>query len=224
MIRRTLISTIMIMWCITLGYAADINGRWEGKMKRPDGEEMQMAFTFKVEGDKLTGKVESPMGELSITDGKVTGDTFSFKIDVGGNGIDHQCKISGDTITMKVKMGQGGPMGDREITLKRVQPQAKAPDLNGRWEGKVQGPDGNEMQIAFNLKVEGEKLTGTVEGPMGEMTITEGVVKGNEFFFKLDFGDMKINEQGKMTGDTIQMKVIFDQNTFEYSLKRAKAK
>ena len=105
----------------TLSRPVDINGRWLSKIEIPDGEPMELTFTFKVDGDKLTGKVESPMGEIDLTNGKVKGDEFSFDVDVGGNTIGHDCKISGDEIKMKVK-GFGGDESQpaREFTLKRA--------------------------------------------------------------------------------------------------------
>ncbi len=107
---------------ITLSRPVDINGRWLSKFETPDGETMELTFTFKVDGDKLTGKVESPMGEIELTNGKVKGDEFSFDVDVGGNTIGHDCKISGDEIKMKIK-GFGGDDESpptREFTLKRA--------------------------------------------------------------------------------------------------------
>jgi len=74
---------------------------------------MELTFTFKVDGDKLTGKVESAMGEIELTNGKVKGDEFSFDVDVGGNTMGHDCKISGDEIKMKVK-GFGGTNRNRQ--------------------------------------------------------------------------------------------------------------
>jgi hypothetical protein len=221
MIIRILMAVLFVISCITAGFAADINGRWEGKIQGPDGD-MQLTFTFKVEGNKLTGKVETSMGEFPITESSVTGDTFTFKTDAGGMVVDHQCKITGDTIAVKAKIGEQ----EIDLTLKRVQPPAevKAPDLNGRWEGSVKGPDGNEFPLALVAKVEGNKLTGKVEAPWGEMLISDGVVKGNEFSFNIEIEGGKLTPQGKIVGDTLQMKTVYQQVTYEYTLKRVVAK
>ena len=97
-------------------YAGDLNGRWEGKMPNPNGDEMTITFTFKVEGEQLTGSVEGPAGDLPISEGKVKGDELSFKVELNDTAITHQGKVSGDTIALKVQ----GPWGDSEMTLKRV--------------------------------------------------------------------------------------------------------
>lgn len=74
-----------------------------------------MVFVFKVDGDKLTGKVETPTGDMPMTKGKVDGTEFTFDVDAGGMTIGHQCKVLGDSISMKII----GMPGDMEMILKR---------------------------------------------------------------------------------------------------------
>jgi hypothetical protein len=106
---------------ISLSRVVEINGRWLTKIEGPDGGEgMELTFTLKVDGEKLTGKVESQMGEIDITNGKVKGDEFSFDVDVGGNTISHECKIAGDEIKMKFKGFGDDSQAKRELTLKRA--------------------------------------------------------------------------------------------------------
>ena len=77
---------------------------------------MTIAIMFKVDGEKLTGSMEGPMGTVSISNGKIAGDDFSFTIDLDGNTMLHKGKITGDTIKITVE----GEM-TLEFTLKRVQ-------------------------------------------------------------------------------------------------------
>ena len=91
---------------------------------------MKLTFTFKVDGEKLTGTVESPRGELEIKQGKAKGDELSFNVEIGDNTIDYQGKLADDKIKMKSK----GPMGEREFTLSRLV------DINGRWLTKIRRP------------------------------------------------------------------------------------
>jgi hypothetical protein len=114
---------------MTLTRAVNINGRWLTKFEMPegmgDGQSIEITFTFKVESDKLTGKVASPMGELDISNGKVNGDAFSFDVELNGNAMGHECKISGDEIKMKLKSGMGEGMAPPEMTLKRAPEEKK---------------------------------------------------------------------------------------------------
>jgi hypothetical protein len=199
-----------------------IAGRWEGKITRQNGEELKLVYTFKVDGEKLTGSVESPMGELTIDDGKVKGNELSFNVDINGGVMEYQGKLTDNKIKMKSK----GPRGEREITLSR------AVDINGRWLSKFETPNGESMEITFTFKVEGDKLTGKVESPMGELEMTNGKIKGDEFSFDLDFGGNTIGHDCKISGDEIKMKIKGfggdgddeSQPKREFTLKRAPAK
>jgi hypothetical protein len=80
-----------------------------------------------------------------------------------------------------------------------------AADPSGKWEATTQTQRG-EMTMTFNLKADGEKLTGTVGNEMmGESEIQDGKVSGDEISFKqmMERGERKmtIEWKGKMKGD-----------------------
>ncbi len=114
---RSLCLVVVALMAVNLGIAQDINGKWKGQMQSPNGA-MDLTFNFKVAADSLTGSVESQMGELPISNGKVNGNTFTFDVSVGEMTINHQCTAMGDSISMKVPGMQGGEAS--EIMLKRV--------------------------------------------------------------------------------------------------------
>ena len=77
-----------------------IDGKWIGMVSGPQGE-MELTFTFKVEGDTLTGTDSSSIGVIDLTNGVVNGNDFSFDVDLNGMKISHNCKYLGnDTIDM----------------------------------------------------------------------------------------------------------------------------
>lgn len=88
-------------------------------------------------------------------------------------------------------------------------PSAGAADLNGKWKGDLKGPDGNDLEINFDFKVDGEKLTGTVTNTYGEEQITDGVVKGDDISFVIlaGGGQFKITYKGKLDGEDIKFHV-----------------
>ena len=54
-------------------FAADVDGKWTGTMATPMGD-VPLTFTFKADGDKLTGSMLGMDGsEIPITNGKVEG-------------------------------------------------------------------------------------------------------------------------------------------------------
>jgi hypothetical protein len=71
---------------------------------------MERTFTFKVDGNKLTGEtVSSFAGKSSINEGKVEGDNLSFKIviNIQGNQVEaeYKGKVTGDTIKLTSSFG-----------------------------------------------------------------------------------------------------------------------
>jgi len=81
-------------------------------------------------------------------------------------------------------------------------------DLNGKWKGSMSSPNG-EMDVSMVLKIDGDKVTGTVTNMYGEEQITEGVVKGDDVSFVINAGggQFKIIYKGKVTGSDIKFKV-----------------
>jgi hypothetical protein len=98
-----------------------------------------------------------------------------------------------------------------------------AADFNGRWEGSISTPNG-DITIAFNFKVDGTKLTGTVESPNGEIPIEDGKVDGSKISFKTHFNDAEVNHEGTLSGDTIDLKVEGPWGESQMTLKRAQKK
>jgi len=86
---------------------------------------------------------------------------------------------------------------------------AHAADLNGKWKGELQTPNG-PLEINFNFHVDGEKLTGTVANTYGEEQITDGTVKGDAISFVVmaGGGQFKITYKGTVVGDDLKFHVI----------------
>ncbi len=83
-----------------------------------------------------------------------------------------------------------------------------AADVTGKWVAETQGRNG-PTQTTFNFKVEGTKLTGTMQGAQGEPAeISEGKVEGDNISFVVvrRFGEneMKMTWKGKVSGDEIK--------------------
>lgn len=94
-------------------WAADVNGKWTAEFETPRGPS-EMEFDFKVDGDKVTGTVSNQRGESEIQDGKIEGETISFKQVMSfGREITilYTGKISGDEIEFTRKFEGGGPGG-----------------------------------------------------------------------------------------------------------------
>src|SRR5499433_4517291 len=87
---------------MALVWTADVNGKWTAQVPGRDGQPQETTFTFKVEGDKLTGTVSGRQGDTPIADGKIDGDNISFSRTINAQGnnikISYKGKVSGDEI------------------------------------------------------------------------------------------------------------------------------
>jgi hypothetical protein len=90
---------------------ANATGTWKWTRKSQDGQEQEISATLKQDGEKLTGKVVSPLGEVEIKEGKVKDGELSFQItfERDGNEITAKFtgKLDGDKIKGKVEIGGG---------------------------------------------------------------------------------------------------------------------
>lgn len=82
-------------------FGADISGSWTATFETQVGTQ-NYTYTFKVEGNKLTGTAKSNLGESTIDMGTVNGDEVSFVEHLSYQGmpldIAYKGKISGDEI------------------------------------------------------------------------------------------------------------------------------
>jgi len=117
--RKTLITAaLMCFVTVCLAAIADLNGKWLGSLKDPDGNDHPIHLVFKVDGDKLTGTAQADGDPLNIEEGKVNGNDFSFKVtDPSGTiiPVDGKYVTAGDSLSLNFE--QGG--GKFHITLKR---------------------------------------------------------------------------------------------------------
>ena len=88
---------------------------------------------------------------------------------------------------------------------------ALAADVTGKWTAEMQGRDGQTMTTTFNLKADGNTLTGTVSGRMGETDITNGKIDGDNVSFdvvrEFNGNTITLHYKGTVSGDTINFKI-----------------
>lgn len=88
--------------------------------------------------------------------------------------------------------------------------EEKKIDPTGTWKSSSTNQNGQVRESTFKLKVEGDKLTGTVSGRNNDTAIEQGKLKGEEISFQVtrEFNGNKvvIKYTGKVSGDTIKGK------------------
>ena len=113
------------------------------------------------------------------------------------------------------------------LFLAMVTVTLSAADVNGKWVGDVNTPDGQTISLTFTFKLDSGKVTGTVGGPMGDMELADGKMDGDTLSFGLnvDAGGQQLSFKctGKLAADD-QLKITMngggDMN-FEVNTKRS---
>jgi hypothetical protein len=131
--RALLVGVVLIVCFAAIALAADITGNWAGSITVGDNE-YNLVYTFKQDGEKLSGTVARDGGEpVSLNDGKVQGDrvTFFVQADRGGTLTKYTMDgaIKGDETTAAVVRSY---RIEFEFTLafyRKVIPDISAPGL-----------------------------------------------------------------------------------------------
>lgn len=83
-------------------------------------------------------------------------------------------------------------------------------DIDGKWAGQYNSGMGDPMQMDFTFKADGALLTGTAPGGEGAtIPLKNGKIEGNKVSFTVEtaMGEMqlKFNYKGVLTGDTLEL-------------------
>ena len=106
--KRKIVTTAALVCCFVVCLAAvlaDVNGKWIGSIKAPDGTDYPITYIITANGDKLTGSVQVMGDPKTINDGKINGNDFTFGIVADdGKTLPHTGKYyaDGDSISMNV--------------------------------------------------------------------------------------------------------------------------
>ncbi|HLY15655.1 MAG TPA: hypothetical protein VKR61_00455 [Bryobacteraceae bacterium] len=121
--RRILTTGLLLGLLALTALAADVTGKWTAQVPGRGGQTREATFTFKVDGNTLTGSVSSPRGDADISDGKIDGNQISFTqtLEFNGNTVKLLYKgiVSGDEIKF-TRARDGGDQPPQEFTAKRA--------------------------------------------------------------------------------------------------------
>jgi hypothetical protein len=88
-----------------------IDGTYNVEIDTPMGKQ-ESKLTLKTDGDKVSGSMDSPMGAMEFSGGKVSGDNVSWDMEIdspmGKINLTYNLKVSGDDISGEVKAGDFG--------------------------------------------------------------------------------------------------------------------
>jgi hypothetical protein len=90
-------------------------------------------------------------------------------------------------------------------------------DITGKWSGTIVTPDGQDIAVTYNFKVDGSKLTGTADSPQGTVPID-----GDKFSFKVTVSGADYPHTGKIYADSLAMDLDFGGPKAHFIVKRDK--
>ncbi len=118
-VRQIAVLTVFVLAMGFTAFAADIDGVWKASFDTPVGE-MHYTYTFKADGEKLTGTAKNDMSEAKIEDGTIKGNDITFTENLSFQGqsiaIKYTGKIDGDQINFTRQVGD---FGTETIVAKR---------------------------------------------------------------------------------------------------------
>jgi hypothetical protein len=104
MIRTKFLILVLVFIVVsTAAFGADITGTWTASFETQVGVQ-NYTYTFKVEGNKLTGRVKSQFSDGEIQEGTINGDDITFVENLDFQGmplrIVYKGRVSGDEIKL----------------------------------------------------------------------------------------------------------------------------
>lgn len=204
--KRIFCTALITLGVLTAAVAAqspNVVGTWDITIDSPQGQNKAMLM-IKKDGDKLSGAMKSARGERPIESVALAGNdiTFVMKANVQGQDMVFTYKGKVEKDSMKGDVDFGGLATGNWSAVPHQEgaaapaaaaaaaPQAGGMNVTGEWNFSVETSAGSGNP-SFTFKQEGENLTGTYKGQLGEGPLT-GTVKGSEIKFTI-----KLNTQGQ---------------------------
>ena len=122
--RKMSVSILLVVACCVAVYAADFGGTWTAAIESQVGVQ-NYTFTFKVEGEKVTGKAKSAfaMAETDISEGVVKGDDISFVENLVYEGMPLKITYKGKIANDEIKFTRNvADLADETFVAKRSKP------------------------------------------------------------------------------------------------------
>jgi hypothetical protein len=203
--NRIPFATFVLLFALTAAFGAQTPsavGTWDITIESPQGKNNAL-LVIKKDGDKLTGSMKSARGERPIESVAVTGGDISFVMKANIQGQDmvftYKGKIEKDSMKGDADFGGFATGTWSAVPHKEAAASpAAAPASGGQMGANVTGDWNVAVETSagsgnpsFTFKQEGEKLTGTYKGQLGEGPLT-GTVKGDDITFSV-----KVNAQGQ---------------------------
>lgn len=220
--------TIVLFATIAYAQSPNVVGSWDITIESPQGTRNTLLI-IKQDGDKLAGMMKSPRGERPLNSVTLKGNDITLTMTINAQGQDlvvtYKGKVEKDKMSGEADFG-GFATGAWSAVPHKEDAAAAAPatapattasgasadNITGVWNFNVETPAGAGTPV-FTLKQEGEKVTGTYKGQLGEAPVN-GTVKGNDVMLMIKVSpqgeEITVTYTGKITGkDAMSGKATF---------------
>jgi len=103
---KFVLTLLLLIGGLTSFAQTKIDGNWKGTRETPNGT-FEVNYTFKVEGNALTGTWKTQFGETKLEKGKIDGKKFSYTISVNDMTLDYTGEvINDDELSIKSERGE----------------------------------------------------------------------------------------------------------------------
>jgi hypothetical protein len=96
-----------------------------------------------------------------------------------------------------------------------------AADVIGKWKAAIAGQNGT-LEVTYDFKQEGDKITGTASSQMGDIPISDVKVEGDAVTFTITTPEWKAVHKGTISGDEMKLKLEVGDRQMDISAKRSK--
>ena len=195
-----------------------LSGEWEGRFEIGGGSAIA-SFKLKLEGDKVTGTVESAhTGPGTVSQGSLVSSKVNFTLNFAAHesivveGVLKDGQLSGEfrtegmvgTWTAKRKSGSVASIGGAPATATTTPLSAEL--IAGEWEATFEA-HGTKVPVTLKFKVDADQVSGTSDSAhLGAGKISKGTWKPDKLNFVMEggFGSVTISgalKEGKLVGE-----------------------
>ena len=206
-------------------------GPWNGELAIPQGPLKAITVVLRFEKtaqDDMIGFMDAPdqgRSGLPITEASLEGGIFNFKI--AGAQVEYKGQLSEEGMIGEWKqMGRGLPLtlkkGKAQIEKLTLSPAA-VEQLSGKWEGRVDTPQGT-LRVVFRFeRTEEGDVIGYADSPDQGSTnvpISEAQLEDGDFTLKVS--GLMVEYKGRLSGDTIAGQLTQGGKSYDVPMRRAK--
>lgn len=178
---------LAVLLCVMAQAQTDLSGKWSETTTSGLNAELDIKATATT----LTGTFSVRARPMTITDGKVTKNTFTFKAALEGQPEGFSGELNGDSIVL---------WRDRNGKVDALTLNRATTSLTGKWQGQT--PNG--MSLILDLIQKDQTLTGTLNREGESAPINNGKVSKNTFTFVASLSGTAETIEGTVENDDMK--------------------